>query len=389
MAARRVDEQLWNQVERVLASEVQLAVAVTGGGSELAAWLLDHPGASRAVVEIQIPYHAGALRDYLGAPGPHRVASKTAVHLAGRAFVRARQLAGGSRPIGLGCTAALATRRVRKGEDRAWVAVRLDREYRLYELRFARGAAGRLEQEEILSRLALAALDAACCVAPWQEQEWPAHLEWSARVLSLEDPLELALRDDLEVLEMDREGRVSAEVERRDRLLFPGSFNPLHQGHARLAEAAQRLSGRQVCMELSVANVDKPPLPRPEVERRVAQFRGRYPVVLTRAPTFLEKARLFGNCTFVIGYDTAARLFEPRYYQDSAAEMEKALAEMAAADCHFLVAGRLCQEQYRTLDDLELPAAHRRMFTPIPEAVFRLDISSSAIRAGRGPSTAP
>src|SRR5262249_54185824 len=124
-------------------------------------------------------------------------------------------------------------------------------------------------------------------------------------------------------------------------LLLPGSFNPLHEGHLSLAEVAGRLVGKSAAFELTAVNADKPPLPDAEVRRRLAQFAWRAPVWLTRAPTFLEKARLFPGATFVVGADTADRIVSPRFYQDSAEKMAEALAEFRGRGCRFLVAGRL------------------------------------------------
>ena len=378
---RDVDKQIWDQVEAVLESGVELALATTGGGCELVSWLLNHPGASRAVVEVQVPYHAGVLRDYLGFSGPHRVEEKTALSMAGQAFVRAREFSGGEgRSVGLGCTAALVTRRVRRGEERACIALRLEREYRVYALHFAREGADRLEQEDVLSRFILHMLADACGASLSEEAELPNWVSVSARVLSLEDPLELVLRGEVDVVEVDAAGNVFAEVERWNRLLLPGSFNPLHQGHTRLAEVAQKQSGRALCLEISVENVDKPALSRRELDGRLEQLRGRYAVVVTRAPTFVEKARLFGDCFFVIGYDTAVRLLEGKYYGGGEEGMEKALKEMKEGGCRFQVAGRLHQGAYRTLDDLELPELYREVFVAIPEEVFRMDVSSTEIR---------
>src|SRR5947208_570464 len=96
--------------------------------------------------------------------------------------------------------------------------------------------------------------------------------------------------------------------------LLPGSFNPLHHGHTGLAAAAAAHLGVPVAFELSLANVDKPELDPDEAARRVAQFAGVGPVWVTRAATFAAKADLFPGAAFVLGWDTAARLIDPRYY---------------------------------------------------------------------------
>ena len=50
--------------------------------------------------------------------------------------------------------------------------------------------------------------------------------------------------------------------------VLAGSFDPLHDGHEGLAATAARLLGQPVTFELSITNVDKPPLGVAEVRRR-------------------------------------------------------------------------------------------------------------------------
>ena len=374
----RVSGDIWAQVEAVLHSGLRLAIATTGGGSELISWLLNHPGASRAIVEAQVPYSERALAAYLASLGPHRANEQTARDMAGRAFVRAASLAEpGPGCLGVGCSAALATSRLRRGADRGCIALRLEGAYRLYTLRFEKGAVARLEQEEVLSRLALEAI-VEVCGGPVAGAALPHYARLSRRTLSLDDPLRLLFAGELDVVEMRPDGVLAPEVERGQRLLLSGSFNPLHEGHERLAAATGQLSGRRPSLELSIENVDKPPLQRSEVEQRLAQMRGRFPVVVTRAPTFVQKARLFGGCHFAIGYDTAVRLLQGRYYNEKERGVVAALKEFAAGGCRFWVAGRVDGDAYRTLADIDVPAQYADLFAPVP---FRMDISSTELRA--------
>lgn len=163
-------------------------------------------------------------------------------------------------------------------------------------------------------------------------------------------------------------------------LILSGSFNPLHEGHERMAAAAAQLSGLPVAFELAVLNADKGMLEPQEIARRAAQFAGRHTLVLSRAPLFVQKALLYPGRRFVIGYDTAVRLVAPRYYGGEP-ELRAALAAIRAAGCSFLVAGRLVDGRFHTLADLALPADGADLFTPIPEALFRADISSTELRA--------
>jgi hypothetical protein len=403
--------ELSNRVESVLASGVRIGVVCTGGGSLLVTWLLNHAGASRAMVEAQIPYHPAALAEYLEAPGPHRVEAGTAVQLASRAWRRACDLtapaaavagdreggaptlgadvagrsAAGAAPaapvVGLGCTAALATRRPRRGADRAAIALRTAGSCEVCVVNWDRDAAPRQKQEELLSEVGLAALGQACGLAmPWPE--WPPGVRFVRRELALADSPGLLCAGDVPCVERLADGCWVPDVARVGRLLLPGSFNPLHAGHTGLLAAAEQLTGRAGAFELSVENVDKPVLARAELERRALQFAGVGPLVCTRAPTFLAKAGLFRGCTFVVGYDTAVRLLQPRYYGGEEA-LALAFAQMAAAGTRFLVAGRRTDAGYRSLADLEVPLELRAMFGPIPPSLFRLDVSSTDLRAPR------
>jgi hypothetical protein len=167
------------------------------------------------------------------------------------------------------------------------------------------------------------------------------------------------------------------------RVLYPGSFHPFHGAHARLAEVAHRRTRRPVDFELSVTNVDKPPLNYHAIAERVAGVRSwKAPhhgsLWLTSAPTFLEKARLFPQpLTFVVGMDTLLRIGDPRYYLDRAT-MAAALDELGRdLGCRFLAFPRAGAEAGKAL-----PSQLRAIteFVPIAEVRDVLTIASRDIR---------
>lgn len=163
-------------------------------------------------------------------------------------------------------------------------------------------------------------------------------------------------------------------------LILSGSFNPLHPGHEGMLAAAGAMLGVPGAFELAVVNADKGALSPAEIARRSTQFAGRHTLVLSREPLFAGKAALYPGRAFVLGYDTAERLLDPRYYGGEAG-LCAALDAIRAAGCALVVAGRLAGGSFRTAAELRVPAGYADLITPIPEARFRADISSTALRA--------
>lgn len=160
-------------------------------------------------------------------------------------------------------------------------------------------------------------------------------------------------------------------------ILLPGSFNPLHCGHEELLKAAEQATGRAGLFELSVFNVDKPPIAVSEIERRLRQCTLEIPMVLTSAPTFAEKAELFPSAWFALGYDTAVRLLDPAYHSD----IPTMLTRFQFLGVHFVVGGRLQEGEFFGVENLTIPTGFEELFIPISESVFREDISSTKLRA--------
>jgi hypothetical protein len=377
----------WQEVARAIhGSGYQLVIAVTGGGTGALSALLQTPGASRSVLEAVVPYSLASLIDWIGGEPDQACSKATARAMAMAAFMRARELAPGAdvaKLIGVGCTASLATDRPKRGQRRGHLA--FQRFDRTYEARFTLDELppSRAADEQIAAEQLLATVAEAC-----QLSEAASKLRSSIGhgVLAADEDVELLLGDKRVVVRgpgrwwdyLDENAVSSIQ------LVLPGAFNPPHAGHLAMAKLAERRIQCDAVWELSIENVDKPPLDYISIDERFEWLRDvddKRWIALTRAPTFREKADLFPGATFVVGVDTMLRIAEPRYYGGDFAKRDEAVGEMARNGCRFLVFGRVIGGRFQTLSDLNLPAELRSLCEEVPASEFREDVSSTELRA--------
>ena len=375
-----MDNNIRKLMQEIHASPTKMVVAVAGAGAQSLTWLLAVAGASRTVLEVVVPYSSRSFAEFLGQEPEQFVTAETARDMARSAYRRALRLRQDSAPVvGIACTAAIASDRPKRGEHRCHVAAWTSSGVTTYSLRFVKELRDREGEDRIVSMLVTRALAEASGV----EFHLALGLDERERVethrVLYEDPIEALLADHVSTATVHPDGKIVADEPVHGGVL-PGSFNPLHEGHERLARVASDMLGSQVTHELSITNVDKPPLEEAEVRSRAAQMAGTRPLAITRALVFYEKARLFPGCTFVIGWDTLVRLVDPIYYGGEESKMLTALEEIRGLGCRFLVAGRLDDGVFHTLEDAPIPRGFEDLFTPIPESAFRFDISSTELR---------
>ncbi len=367
-------------VESIHGTEGMASLVVAGAGSQAINAILSVAGASGTVLDIQVPYASSAVVDYLGGEPEQYVSVEAALSLAKAAYFRAVGLRDDSVPVfGLACTATIATNRPKRGDHRCHVCVYGPTGWKCESLTFVKDLRTRDQEDSVVSRLILNSLAEALGLA--ERLNLSLTDEESVQIDSrcFGDPLEALASGNVGHVLIEPSGKQIADAPFSGGVIS-GSFNPRHSGHEQLARVAVDLLNQPVAFELSVTNVDKPELELTEVRRRIEQFEGRSSLIATRAPVFYEKARLMPGCTFIIGFDTLVRLVDPKYYGGSQANMFSAFLEMKSLGCSFLVAGRVHDAGFQTLVDVDLPADLTDMFTPIPESLFREDISSTEIR---------
>lgn len=154
--------------------------------------------------------------------------------------------------------------------------------------------------------------------------------------------------------------------------IYPGSFNPLHDGHKAIYQAAYREVCREACggsyYELSINRFDKAPVTVEELELRLRQFIGHADVIITNVAKFSEKAgvlRGYHKTVFHVGADTILRLMA-----------HSSIHEIAGLNCEFVYYERLINGT-RVAFPEKMPVNCSRG-SEIPEHL--MGISSTALR---------
>jgi hypothetical protein len=381
-------------------------VYVAGGGSEIFPMLLARGGGSSTLLAGRVVYAPDDFRSVLGYHPDRFVDARSARGLAMAAFRHALAIRGDLAPekvFGIGSTAKLATGPAERegrsheihvaiqdasatsvnsitlteGQERAWEE-RINALLLLGDLAFIKQVDVNISLKYDGRELLLAPSNSHCRLEHADSEIVDLMLGRRGWV-GLKGPAK----------EVSGFSGLGHDLREPPRVLFPGSFRPLHAGHLAMAEAATRLAGMDFGYELSLFHPEKHPLDYISLRSRLKTFETMTcRICLTNAPTYVEKARLFPGRTFVIGHDTALRIVDPRFYGGPTAR-DAMLDELERLGTRFLVFGRIdASGVFRdfSADEFEHPVSGflGRLAIAVPGDAFRMDLSSTEIRMDTG-----
>jgi len=313
------------RVKQLIETKKKTVMCVTGGGTGIFDSLLRNGGGSEFLIEGIIPYHPETTHQLIGRVPDHYSSPETARAMAVAAYNKCLKVVG--KPFdahGLACTCklGLTNKEERKGRTHDIHVAYHDYESTTVfslELKHIRN---RVTEESLVTKFILDVM--AHCYLDIDitdiKNSLFCNLQHGETING--DSFQSHIISDIITGNADSE-HVPVNFARQNDfyhspVVFPGSFNPLHDGHRRMAEIAAEKAGKPVWLELAITNTDKPQLDFIEVRDRwnalVDAIQGSDSIcgiVVTNSPLFKDKARIFPERTvFVIGADTYNRIGE-------------------------------------------------------------------------------
>ena len=357
-------------IQKIHESKYRITFVSSGGGTNAISSLLKVPGASNTVLESYIPYSKKSMDLFLNRKPDHYCSLNTSLSMAANAYKKCMQIDPEYKKkylIGISVTASLATTYTKIGDHKFYISVQTESFTKSIECLLIKGSRSREEEEQLITEYVLS-LVAECCGI---EKNMPHHDEIPViYTIKAEKSWKKLLNNDVNFISSDRS---------TPELIFPGSFNPLHDGHLRMRELAEKKTGMRATFEICARNADKPPLTFHEIKRTLDQFTDNDSWVMTSAGRFSEKAEMFPNSVFIIGADTLMRVFDEKFYSNKK-DMLDHIDRFNDHNINFLVFGRKVNKTFISLRDIVIPENIKNRCTGFEEGSFRDDISSTELR---------
>ena len=352
------------------ASPYKLTFVSSGGGTNALSTLLKVPGASNTILESYVPYSKESMNKFLNKIPDHYCSLDTCLSMGANAYKKSKEISNNTKSkylMGVSVTANLATTYQKKGDHKFFIVIQTSSFTKYLECFLKKGKRSRQDEEKLITECVISLIAGTCGLDfPIPKIEEEINVEQ----INAEKKWEKLFNNKVDFISNNKN---------LPELIFPGSFNPLHEGHIKMKELAEKKTGMHTTFEICANNADKPPLTFYEIKRTIDQFQNDESWMLTSAGRFSEKAEMFPNSVFIIGADTLMRVFDEKFYKNHKDMMEH-IQRFNDHNINFLVFGRKVGKKFISLNKINVPKIIEDRCTGFEEDSFRDDISSTELR---------
>ncbi len=361
---------------KLLDRKVRLYLVATGAGAGIQNELWRVPGCSFFLVGSSFPYAPEQSAGFAGIR-PEKYASEDfALDLAAAAYVRLDLEKDEEEPVALAVTASVASVKQHRGEHRAFIVCMTRTQIIGMHVVLDKGvgAEQRIADGNTVDQDALHVLLVAMGL---KEGHACDSLEEKARERFFKNPL----------------FSVTGERWPDDHTsldpcfpLFPGAFNPPHEGHEAIADEVEEFGevGEPIFTICSTPP-HKSPLTVQEMLRRQKMLWHRNVLFTQNDPLFIDKARARPGTPFILGADTLLRMADPKWGPDPKAMFQ----EFMSLGTKFFVFGREINGTFvSAADAIGMAYSMTGETLSIFHAIEgRWDVSSTDLRQSPSPHT--
>lgn len=369
-------QELEKIIKQIHDTPYKFFATLSGAGGSFVSEFLKYSGASKNLLGFYIPYSKELFDEFTGVKMENYSSISASRILAVKSFEKAKKICKEEFAIGIGAACSIATEGERIGRlHKLNIAFHKFNETKYFSITL-NPTRTREEEEKICLEILIKMLALACNVKCSLNT-------YFANTETLKEEGYICISEIVDLFN----GKLSHiqfsnyNIPNKLEVFYSGSFNPIHEAHIAILNKAYKVLNKEIGFELSLSNVDKPPMDFIDINNRTNSLSKFGRVLITNSPKYIDKIKVIKKYNpsikeiiFIVGIDTWDRIFDEKYYSnfDEYSDFKNCLIDNKV---HFLIFPR----NGRNYADIQ---SNRRFihFSNNLVDLDMMDISSSQIR---------